>query len=322
MNTGSAYQEAEGAFVPHGDGHPALTDVIVRRAIRQAINGQDLVDQVLLGYGIPGDTIIPPVSISGARFEPPPDVAIDWDLEAANSVLEDAGYVDTDGDGVREMPEGSLEPGRPLEFRYFVRTNEQTSVDAAPFVSEWLGADRDRDQGAPGHVRPARGHHQRWRIRPVQLGLVSRIPTRTRPCRGSSATSGRRTGRPTATTTRTTATPSTTAVPRAADRADGRGALGDRPRDAAHLLRGRGVRGHVVRPAPAGVSLGPVHRVQPAAAAGRRSAGGLWWSERRLVPHSGPSAPAAAAGARGEARGIPAAVWLAIAGGADRRPRR
>ena len=138
MNTGSAYQEAEGAFVPHGDGHPALTDVIVRRAIRQAINGQDLVDRVLLGYGIPGDTIIPPVSISGARFEPPPDVAIDWDLEAAAQSLEDAGYVDTDGDGVREMPEGSLEPGRPLEFRYFVRTNEQTSVDAAPFVSEWL----------------------------------------------------------------------------------------------------------------------------------------------------------------------------------------
>jgi peptide/nickel transport system substrate-binding protein len=37
------------------------------------------------------------------------------------------------------MPPGSLDPGRPLEFRYYVRTNEQTSVDAAPFVSEWLG---------------------------------------------------------------------------------------------------------------------------------------------------------------------------------------
>ena len=48
------------------------------------------------------------------------------------------GTSDTDGDGIREMPPGSLEPGRPLEFRYFVRTSEQTSVDAAPFVSEWL----------------------------------------------------------------------------------------------------------------------------------------------------------------------------------------
>ncbi len=138
MNTGSAYQEAEGDFQPHGDGHPALTDVAVRRAIRMAINGQDLVDRVLLGYGIPGDTIVPPISVEGARYEPPPDVALEWDLEGAAQALEDAGYVDSDGDGVREMPAGSLEPGRPLEFRYHVRTNEQTSVDAAPFVSEWL----------------------------------------------------------------------------------------------------------------------------------------------------------------------------------------
>lgn len=138
MNTGSAYYEPEGDFVPHGDGHPALTDVTVRRAIRMAINSQELVDRVLLGYGIPGNTIIPPVSIAGARYEPPPDVEIAWDLEAAAQSLEDAGYVDSDGDGVREMPAGSLEPGRPLEFRYHVRTTEQTSVDAAPFVSEWL----------------------------------------------------------------------------------------------------------------------------------------------------------------------------------------
>jgi peptide/nickel transport system substrate-binding protein len=61
-----------------------------------------------------------------------------WDIAGANRLLDDAGYVDTDGDGVREMPPGSLDPGRPLEFRYFVRTSEQASVDAAPFVSEWL----------------------------------------------------------------------------------------------------------------------------------------------------------------------------------------
>jgi len=42
MNTGSAYQDKEGAFVPHGDGHPALTDVVVRRAIRMAIDSQAL----------------------------------------------------------------------------------------------------------------------------------------------------------------------------------------------------------------------------------------------------------------------------------------
>jgi peptide/nickel transport system substrate-binding protein len=138
MNTGSAYQEPSGDFVPHGDGHPALTDVTVRRAIRMAINSEDLTQKVLLGYGAPGDTIIPPVSVAGARWTPTGDDVIAWDIPGANQLLEDAGYVDTDGDGVREMPPGSLDPGRPLEFRYYVRTNEQTSVDAAPFVSEWL----------------------------------------------------------------------------------------------------------------------------------------------------------------------------------------
>jgi peptide/nickel transport system substrate-binding protein len=138
MNTGSAYQEAEGGFTPHGDGHPALTDVNVRRAIRMAIDSETLNEQVLLGYGVPGDTIIPPVSVAGARYAPSGEDAIAWDLEEAKQLLEDAGYVDTDGDGIREMPEGSLDPGRPLEFRYFVRTSEQPSIDAAPFVSEWL----------------------------------------------------------------------------------------------------------------------------------------------------------------------------------------
>ena len=138
MNTGSAYQDPQGAFEPHGDGHPALTDVAVRQAIRMAIDSGALNEQVMLGYGVPGDSIIPPVSVEGARWEPSQEEQLGPDIEGANQLLDDAGYVDSDEDGVREMPAGSLDPGRPLEFRYFVRTAEQTSVDAAPFVSEWL----------------------------------------------------------------------------------------------------------------------------------------------------------------------------------------
>ncbi len=138
LNTGSAYQEPMGDFVPHGDGHPALTDVTVRRAIRMAIDSETLTERVLQGYGLPGDSIIPPVSVAGARWEPEGDEVLAFDLEAAAQLLEDAGYKDTDGDGVREMPPGSLDPGRPLEFRYFVRSNEQTSVDASQFIKPWL----------------------------------------------------------------------------------------------------------------------------------------------------------------------------------------
>ena len=36
-------------------------------------------------------------------------------------MLDDAGYKDTDGDGVREMPDG----GQPLKFRYAVRSRQR-----------------------------------------------------------------------------------------------------------------------------------------------------------------------------------------------------
>jgi peptide/nickel transport system substrate-binding protein len=138
MNTGSAYEEKTATFTPHGDGHPALTDPTVRRAIRMAIDSTTLTERVLQGYGIPGDSIIPPVSVTGARWTPEGSDLIPFDITGANKLLDDAGYKDTDGDGVREMPPGSLDPGRPLEFRYFVRSNEQTSVDASQFIQPWL----------------------------------------------------------------------------------------------------------------------------------------------------------------------------------------
>ena len=55
INTGSAYQtDTTGGFAPHGDGHPALTDVVLRQAMRRAVDNQTLVDKVLLGYGTAG----------------------------------------------------------------------------------------------------------------------------------------------------------------------------------------------------------------------------------------------------------------------------
>lgn len=134
MNTGSALQPAEGEFVPHGDGHPALGDPVVRRAIRMAIDSQELVDKVLLGYGEPATTLVPPVSVAGARYEPTADELLAFDPESAGQLLEDNGYVDTDGDGVREMPDG----GQPLVFRYFVQTDDQNTTKAAPFIQNRL----------------------------------------------------------------------------------------------------------------------------------------------------------------------------------------
>jgi peptide/nickel transport system substrate-binding protein len=59
---------------------------------------------------------------------------MEFDPEAARQRLEDAGYRDTDGDGIREMPNG----GRPLRFRYFVRSENNDTVKASQFITDWL----------------------------------------------------------------------------------------------------------------------------------------------------------------------------------------
>jgi peptide/nickel transport system substrate-binding protein len=134
MNTGSAYQDPDPPFQPHGDGHPALQDTIVRRAIRMAIDSEELVERVSLGYYEAGTTVVPPVTVPGARWVPEGEELIAFDIEGANQLLEDAGYRDTDGDGVREMPNG----GEPLILRYYTQTNDQNTIRAAPFIKSWL----------------------------------------------------------------------------------------------------------------------------------------------------------------------------------------
>lgn len=134
MNNGSAFQKAEGRFKPHGDGHPALQDPTVRRAIRMSIDSQEIVDKVLLGYSEPGTTIVPPVSVSGARWVPTEEELIAFDIPGANALLDQAGYRDTDEDGVREMPDG----GEPLVFRYYALSSDQNTIKTAPFVQGWL----------------------------------------------------------------------------------------------------------------------------------------------------------------------------------------
>ena len=57
-----------------------------------------------------------------------------FDLDRANAILDEAGYEDTDGDGIREMPDG----GEPLNFRYMVRSDSVNAQPIAEFFTGWL----------------------------------------------------------------------------------------------------------------------------------------------------------------------------------------
>ncbi len=115
---------------PEGDGvcsgHDALQDRNVRLALAYATDKAQIIDVVLLGYGSAGLTLIP--DSMGIWYN---DSIEDYpyDPEQAKQILEDAGYVDSDGDGVREMPNGD-----PLVFR----VNWPSDSIVAPRLAELL----------------------------------------------------------------------------------------------------------------------------------------------------------------------------------------
>lgn len=107
-------------------GHPALRDRRVRQALAMAVDKKKLIEVVLLGMGTPGLTLIPE-GLGRWYNHTLQDYA--FDPARARQLLEEAGYRDSDGDGVRETPEH-----RPLEFR----CNWPSDSPAAPRTAQLL----------------------------------------------------------------------------------------------------------------------------------------------------------------------------------------
>jgi peptide/nickel transport system substrate-binding protein len=100
----------------------------VRLALAHATDKQNLIDVAELGFASPGLTLIPD-SLGAWYNNSLQDYA--FDIAQANQILDEAGYKDTDGDGIREMPDGS----RPLTFRLYWPND----IVAAPRTAELLG---------------------------------------------------------------------------------------------------------------------------------------------------------------------------------------
>ena len=98
---------------------PIFADKRVRRAMTLALNRQQIIDSVFVGLG--------QMSIDGARIQPgspynDPDIKpVPFDLDAAKKLLAEAGWQDTNGDGILDK---QLKPGdqarTPFEFTLLV----------------------------------------------------------------------------------------------------------------------------------------------------------------------------------------------------------
>jgi peptide/nickel transport system substrate-binding protein len=100
----------------------------VRQAMALAIDRQDLVDTVYLGAATVGN----PGWIHPASPAYNGDVQALYDPEAARQLLEDAGIVDSDGDGVREVE------GEPLVFEFLVNGSDSLRLRLAELIGQML----------------------------------------------------------------------------------------------------------------------------------------------------------------------------------------
>lgn len=103
-------------------------NVEFRKALSLAIDRQDIVDTVMLGYATPGTNshVHPVKNYYDASVEEP-----GFDLAAAAAILDDLGYTDTDGDGIREMN------GEPLNFTIYAYASSTPRIRIAELMKAW-----------------------------------------------------------------------------------------------------------------------------------------------------------------------------------------
>jgi peptide/nickel transport system substrate-binding protein len=88
-------------YVGWNNARPPFDDARVRRALAYAINRQEIVDALLYGQGEVATSTIPPWHRLDPGIAPLPQ-----DLQQSQQLLEQAGWVDRDGDGIRENAQG------------------------------------------------------------------------------------------------------------------------------------------------------------------------------------------------------------------------
>jgi peptide/nickel transport system substrate-binding protein len=120
---------------PASLGNKMLLDKQVRQALGYAINREQMVEIALAGHGEIGTSILPS-GFDEWKYQFAGDELINNDIAKGNAILDAAGYLDTNGDGIREKD------GETMEFRLFAVESSANDVRAAQMfrdMAEQLG---------------------------------------------------------------------------------------------------------------------------------------------------------------------------------------
>jgi peptide/nickel transport system substrate-binding protein len=103
--------------------HRELVNPLLREAFSYAIDRQQLVSTVLLGYGTPGSTIIPP---STGSWSDPAIKPVPFDIAKANQLLDEAGYK-MGPNGIR------MANGHPMSYTVILPTDTTSAYGDRSF---------------------------------------------------------------------------------------------------------------------------------------------------------------------------------------------
>lgn len=108
--------------------HPLLSDINVRQALSLAIDRSIIAEQLYGAGGVPTCNILsgPPAVVSTNN-----DACLAQDIDGANKLLDDAGLVDSNGDGIRETKDG-----QPIKLLFQTSTNSVRQKTQA-LIQQW-----------------------------------------------------------------------------------------------------------------------------------------------------------------------------------------
>ncbi|MFE0776152.1 ABC transporter substrate-binding protein [Streptomyces sp. NPDC058861] len=115
-----------------GNGHKALLDPAVRKALFLAVDRATLVDKVFQGHAVEGEGYVPP-RFGSYFWKPDGDQERRYDPEEAARVLDAAGYR-KNGEGKRVGKDG-----RPLDFRILCHATDPNDKAVGKYLQEWWG---------------------------------------------------------------------------------------------------------------------------------------------------------------------------------------
>lgn len=123
-------QDEEGNLIEQ-DPHPILGDINVRKAIAHSLDYDTIINKVYLGQGYRlAANVLPAIEWAYNNDLQP----YEYNQELAAQLLEEAGWVDEDGDGVREKD------GRPLALNLATNAGNTTREDLGVLVQDQLNS--------------------------------------------------------------------------------------------------------------------------------------------------------------------------------------